>query len=173
MKLKTEMIANSFTAANPTSITVERYTYNLPNQVKIRTGKHGTPKKATEGSAGFDLKADLIERITINPGETCLVSTGTSMELPIGMCAFILPRSGLALKKGITIPNSPGLIDSDYRGDICVILRNEGTEPFVVEDGDRIAQLMIVSFIAPSFITVDELNRTNRNRGGFGSTGMG
>jgi dUTP pyrophosphatase len=84
-----------------------------------------------------------------------------------------MPRSGLAYKHGITIPNSPGLIDSDYRGEICVILRNEGIEPFVIEDGDRIAQLMLMSFINPSFISVDELGHTSRNAGGFGSTGIG
>jgi len=171
--MNNELIANTFTAANPNSMIAESYMYDMPNLVKIRAGKHGIPRKATKGSAGFDLKADLIENIIINPNETCIVSTGTSIELPSGMCAFILPRSGLALKKGITVPNSPGLIDSDYRGDICVILRNEGTEPFTIEDGDRIAQLMIVSFITPSFVSVDELGHSDRGRGGFGSTGIG
>jgi len=89
------------------------------------------------------------------------------------VCAFIMPRSGLAYRKGITIPNSPGLIDSDYRGDICVLLRNDGNEPFIIEDGDRIAQLMIMPFINPSFVVVDELSNTYRNTGGFGSTGLG
>lgn len=170
---KFEFITDSTTFDRPKAYKANTYKFDYPNIIGIKSGKHGIPKKATKGSAGFDLRADLlVDNITINPGESCLVNTGTSLELPEGTCAMVLPRSGLALKKSITIPNSPGLIDSDYRGDICVILRNEGTEPFVVEDGDRIAQLIIVSFISPSWISVDELSQTSRNTGGFGSTGV-
>lgn len=171
--MKTELNATTMTIANPNTMVASSDHFDFPNIVKIKAGKHGIPQKATKGSAGYDLRADIINNITINPGETALVSTGTSVELFEGVCAFILPRSGLAYKKGITIPNSPGLIDSDYRGEICVILRNESNEPFTVEDGDRIAQMMIVPFIAPSFISVDELSWSSRGRGGFGSTGLG
>lgn len=171
--MKNEYKMDSMTVANPNSLVVESFKYDFPNLVKIRASKHGIPKKATKGSAGFDLRADLINNITINPGETALISTGMSIELSEEVCAFIMPRSGLAYKHGITIPNSPGLIDSDYRGEICVILKNEGNEPFVIEDGDRIAQLMLMSFINPSFISVDELGHTSRSAGGFGSTGIG
>jgi len=173
MENKNEFLTNTMTVSNPSTIVTNSYSYDFPNLIKIRASKHGVPKKASKGSAGFDLRADIINNITINPGETSLVSTGTSLELPDGVCAFVMPRSGLALKRGITVPNSPGLIDSDYRGDICVILRNEGTEPFTIEDGDRIAQLLIVSFITPSFISVDELGHSSRGVNGFGSTGLG
>jgi dUTP pyrophosphatase len=171
--MKTELNATTMTIANPNTLIASSEHYDFPNLVKIKSGKHGIPKRATKDSAGYDLRADIINNITINPGETALVSTGTSLELFEGTCAFVLPRSGLAYKKGITIPNSPGLIDSDYRGEICVILRNESNEPFTIEDGDRIAQLMIVSFITPSFISVDELGYSSRGRNGFGSTGLG
>lgn len=171
--MKNEYTAYSMTVDNPNTLVASSNHYDFPNLVKIKAGKHGIPKKASKGSAGYDLRADIINNITINPGESVLVSTGTSMELNEGVCAFILPRSGLAYRNGITVPNSPGLIDSDFRGDICVILRNESNEPFTIQDGDRIAQLMIVSFITPSFISVDELGHSTRGSGGFGSTGIG
>jgi dUTP pyrophosphatase len=171
--MKNEYKVDTMTVANPVNLVANSFQYDFPNMVKIRTGKHGVPKKATKGSAGFDLRADLINPIVVNPNETVLVSTGLSIELAEEVCAFIMPRSGLAYRKGITIPNSPGLIDSDYRGDICVLLRNDGNEPFIIEDGDRIAQLMIMPFINPSFVVVDELSNTYRNTGGFGSTGLG
>lgn len=165
------LIANTFNAANPTSLKVDTFKYTPENTLKIKTGKHGYPKIATGGSAGFDLRADLLNNITILPQETCLVATGCSIELPPNLCALVLPRSGLAYKHSITVANTPGLIDPDYRGEICVLLRNEGNEKFTVEDGDRIAQLLFVPFVIPSFISVDELSQTTRNIGGFGSTG--
>lgn len=170
--MKQELIANTTTFNNVNNLKATSFNYELTNQIKIKTGKHGLPRKQTSGSAGYDLRADLIENIKINPGETFLVNVGISLEMPEGTCAMILPRSGLALKKGITVPNAPGLIDSDYRGDVCVILHNGGTEPFYVEDGDRIAQIIFTNFISPSFISVDELGYSDRSRGGFGSTGI-
>lgn len=167
-----ELIANTNTFDNSNTFIVNSFNYELVNQIKIRTGKHGIPNKATTGSAGFDLKAELTDSITLYPNETCLVPTGLRLEMPEGICALVLPRSGLALRHGITVANSPGLIDSDYRGDICVILRNGGTEAFTVHDGDRIAQMMFTNFTSPSFISVDELGHTERNSGGFGSTGV-
>ena len=170
--MKQELVANTTTFDNPATLMVNSFNFEFSNQIKVRSGRHGLPRKATKGSAGFDLKAELSEPITINSQETCLVPTGLSLEMQEGTCAFILPRSGLALRNGITVANAPGLIDSDYRGDVCVILRNEGTEPFVINDGDRIAQIMFTSFISPSFISVDELGHTVRSSGGFGSTGV-
>lgn len=167
-----ELVANTGTYDNPNIFNAVSYTYNLANQIKIVTGRHGLPKKATKGAAGFDLRADLLGKLIINPQESCLVNTSIRLEMPEGICALILPRSGLALKRGITVPNAPGLIDSDYRGDICVILRNEGTEPFIVEDGDRIAQILFTTYMVPSFISVDELSHTPRELSGFGSTGI-
>jgi dUTP pyrophosphatase len=171
--MKNEYKTDTSLWSNPSTLVANTFNYDFPNRVKIKASRHGLPKKATRGSAGLDLRADILNNITINPGETVMVSTGMCMEIPEGVCAFIMPRSGLAYKHGITIPNTPGLIDSDYRGEICVILKNGGTEPFTIEDGDRIAQMLIVSFITPSFVEVDELGHSTRSAGGFGSTGIG
>lgn len=144
-----------------------------PATVFVKTGKHGIPKKATKGSAGYDLRADLDQPTIIRPQETFLVNTGLSMAMPKFISAFILPRSGLALKHKITIPNAPGLIDSDYRGDVCVILKNDGDQPFMINDGDRIAQLVFVNLLSPPLVFSPELSQTDRGSGGFGSTNTG
>ena len=109
----------------------------------INKSKHQLPAYATIQSAGMDLRANLDQPITLAPMQRCLVPTGLYMALPIGFEAQVRPRSGLAIKKGITVLNSPGTIDADYRGEVCVILVNLSTEPFVIEDGERIAQMVI------------------------------
>ena len=131
------------------------------------------PQPATEGSAACDLRAFIPECQTaiIAPCASFLIKTGLFMEMPQGVAAMVLPRSGLAMKHGITVANAPGLIDSDYRGELGVILINHGHEPFPVQNGDRIAQLMFVRHAAAAFIRADELSVTDRGARGFGSTG--
>lgn len=170
-KTMNEFYTTSNTYDNPNSALVNSFTKDFANRVNIVSGKHGVPLRGSKEAAGYDLKADLIEPITVASNQTVKVSTGIKIHLPEGTAAFILPRSGLAYRSSITVANSPGLIDSDYRGEICVLVRNEGTEPYRINDGDRIAQLMIVPYITPSFISVDELSPTIRSAGGFGSTG--
>ena len=127
------------------------------------------PSYATPGSAGMDLRSS--ERIVIRAGETALVPTGLFMEIPFGYEGQVRPRSGLALKHGITVPNTPGTIDSDYRGELKVILMNLGKADFVVEPGDRIAQLVFAEVTQGELVPVEELSETERSSGGFGSTG--
>ena len=130
------------------------------------------PKYATDGSAGADLNAILAEPLTINPLQRILVPTNLCIELPQSFEAQIRPRSGLALKNGITVLNTPGTIDSDYRGEIKIILINLSNEPFVINHKDRIAQLIISPIVKSNFIlSLDELNTTDRNHSGFGSSG--
>lgn len=138
----------------------------------INHSQHPLPKYETEASAGMDLRANLTEPITLKPLERTLVKTGLFMELPIGYEAQVRPRSGLALKKGITVLNSPGTIDADYRGEIGVILINLSSEDFVIENGERIAQLVIAKYEQAEFIEVNQLSETTRGAGGFGSTGV-
>lgn len=138
----------------------------------INRSQHPLPKYETEASAGMDLRANLTEPITLKPLERVLVKTGLFMELPIGYEAQVRPRSGLALKKGITVLNSPGTIDADYRGEIGVILINLSSEDFVIENGERIAQLVIAKYEQAEFIEVNQLSETARGAGGFGSTGV-
>ncbi len=138
----------------------------------INHSQHPLPKYETEASAGMDLRANLTEPITLKPLERVLVKTGLFMELPIGYEAQVRPRSGLALKKGITVLNSPGTIDADYRGEIGVILINLSSEDFVIENGERIAQLVIAKYKQAEFIEVNQLSETARGAGGFGSTGV-
>ena len=123
-------------------------------------------------SAGMDLRANLTQSITLRPLERTIVKTGLFIELPIGYEAQVRPRSGLAAKKGITVLNSPGTIDADYRGEIGVILVNLSNEVFVVENGERIAQLIIAKHERAEWIEVQELSETSRGEGGFGSTGV-
>ena len=123
-------------------------------------------------SAGMDLRANLTQSITLRPLERTIVKTGLFIELPIGYEAQVRPRSGLAAKKGITVLNSPGTIDADYRGEIGVILVNLSNEVFVVENGERIAQLIIAKHERAQWIEVQELSETSRGEGGFGSTGV-
>lgn len=142
-------------------------------QVKIiNQSQHPLPNYETIASAGMDLRANLTEPITLKPLERTLVKTGLFIELPIGFEAQVRPRSGLAFKKGITVLNSPGTVDADYRGEIGVILVNLSNEDFVIENGERIAQLVIAKHERAEWIEVEELNETSRGAGGFGSTGV-
>lgn len=137
----------------------------------INKSKHPLPAYATGLSAGMDLRADIDTPITLAPLQRCLVPTGLYIALPAGYEAQVRPRSGLALKKGITVLNSPGTIDADYRGEICVILVNLSSEPFVIEDGERIAQMVIARHEQVEWQPVETLDETERGAGGFGHTG--
>jgi dUTP pyrophosphatase len=138
----------------------------------INKSAHPLPDYETIASAGMDLRANLTEPITLKPLERAVVKTGLFIELPIGYEAQVRPRSGLAAKKGITVLNSPGTIDADYRGEIGVILVNLSNETFVVENGERIAQLIIAKHERAIWQEVQELSETSRGEGGFGSTGV-
>ncbi len=141
-------------------------------QIKIvNQSKHPLPNYATPLSAGMDLRANLDAPVTLQPMQRKLIPTGLRIELPEGYEAQIRPRSGLAIKKGITVLNSPGTIDADYRGEIGVILINLSTEPFVIEDGERICQMVIARHEQASWTEVTELTDTERGEGGFGHTG--
>lgn len=131
------------------------------------------PKHQTDFSAGVDLRAFLTEDITIKPMERTLVGTGLYMEIPEGFEAQIRPRSGLAYKQGITVLNSPGTIDSDYRGEIKVLLINLGSEVVTISNGDRIAQMVVAEYQKVNFIDAEVLTETVRGEGGYGSTGQG
>jgi dUTP pyrophosphatase len=135
----------------------------------------GLPVYATEGAAGADLRANLPDRgsLTLAPGARALVPTGLRMAIPEGYEVQIRPRSGLALKHGITLPNAPGTIDSDYRGPLGVIVMNAGDRPFVIAHGDRIAQMVVAPVLRAGFDEVADLPQTARGAGGFGSTGRG
>lgn len=137
----------------------------------INKSKHPLPQYETELSAGMDLRANLDEPIELAPLQRCLVPTGLYIALPPGYEAQVRPRSGLALKKGITVLNSPGTIDADYRGQVCVILVNLSSESFVIEDGERIAQMVIACHEQPKWEPVEVLSETDRGAGGFGHTG--
>jgi dUTP pyrophosphatase len=130
------------------------------------------PSYATDGSAGMDIYADVENDIVIKPGEIALIPTGIAIELPPGYEAQIRPRSGLAINHGITLLNTPGTIDSDYRGEIKIILINLGKKEFVVKRGDRIAQMIISKYAKVEWEEVKELNTTQRGAGGFGHTGI-
>ena len=138
----------------------------------VNKSKHKLPHYATSQSAGMDLRASLEEAILLKPLQRTLVKTGLFMELPIGYEAQVRPRSGLAFKKGITVLNSPGTIDADYRGEIGVILVNLSDEEFIIEDGERVAQMVIVKHEQVDWEEVVELVETERGVGGFGSTGV-
>ena len=138
----------------------------------INLSQYALPQYKTEGSAGMDLQAHLAEAIVLEPLERCLVPTGLSIELPVGYEAQIRPRSGLALKKGLSVPNAPGTIDSDYRGEIGVILINLSKEPVIIEPGERIAQMVIAKYEQVQWEETVELSSTERGEGGFGSTGV-
>lgn len=141
-------------------------------EMKIVNGSHHPlPAYATPQSAGMDLRANLDAPVTLRPLERQLISTGLRIALPAGFEAQVRPRSGLALKHGVTVLNTPGTIDADYRGEIGVILINLGAEPFVVNDGERIAQLVVARHEQPALVEVGELDATERGEGGFGHTG--
>ncbi len=137
----------------------------------INTSRHPLPQYATSQSAGVDLRANLTEPIVLKPLQRCLVPTGLFLALPKGYEAQVRPRSGLAIKKGITVLNSPGTIDADYRGEINVILVNLSAEEFVIEDGERIAQMVIARHEQAEWEEVEVLDETERGAGGFGHTG--
>ena len=137
----------------------------------INKSKHSLPQYATSLSAGMDLRANLDAPIVLKPLQRCLVPTGIYMALPEGYEAQVRPRSGLAIKKGIGVLNSPGTIDADYRGEVCVILVNLSSEDFVIEDGERIAQMVIARYEQTEWLEVDVLDETERGEGGFGHTG--
>ncbi len=130
------------------------------------------PHRATPQAAGYDVRT-CEDEVVLAPGEIRLVATGLVMELPPGVECQVRPRSGLALRHGITLPNSPGTIDPDYRGELRVILQNTGPEPVTLERGERIAQLVFARFETPEVVEADELGETRRGDGGFGSTGTG
>jgi len=137
----------------------------------VNRSKHSLPEYSTSLSAGMDLRANIDEPIVIKSLERKLIPTGLFIELPEGYEAQIRPRSGLAIKKGITVLNSPGTIDADYRGEVCIILINLSAEDFVINDGERICQMIIASHAQAEWIEVAELGETNRGAGGFGHTG--
>jgi len=129
------------------------------------------PAYMTPHAAGMDLYADIAAELRLTPGERALVGTGIAIALPEGYEAQVRPRSGLALKHGITMLNSPGTIDADYRGEIGVIVVNHGSEPFTIRSGERIAQLVVAPVVRAQLVQVDELSETDRGAGGFGHTG--
>ena len=138
----------------------------------INKSNHDLPHYETIASAGMDLRASISKPRTLKPLERTIVGTGLFIELPIGYEAQVRPRSGLAAKKGITVLNAPGTIDADYRGEIGVILVNLSNEDFTVNNGERIAQLVIAKHDRANWIEVDQLSETDRGEGGFGSTGV-
>lgn len=138
----------------------------------VNLSSHELPKYSTNESAGLDLRAELQSPITLEPGQRSLIPTGLKIALPTGYEAQVRPRSGLAYKQGITVLNSPGTIDADYRGDVGVILINHGSESFTIENGERIAQLVIAKFVQIDWDEVLDLSSTHRGEGGFGSTGV-
>ena len=142
-------------------------------EVSVRRLRDGVllPRYMTPHAAGLDLHAAMDGELTLRPGERALISTGIAISLPDGFEAQVRPRSGLALRHGITLLNSPGTIDPDYRGEVGVILVNLGHEPFTVRNGERIAQLVVAPFVRVSLLEVDALDETSRGQGGFGHTG--
>lgn len=137
----------------------------------INKSKNSLPEYSTEHSAGMDLRANLDQPVTLKPGERKLVPTGLFFEIQEGFEVQVRPRSGLAIKNGVSVLNSPGTIDADYRGEVCVILINLGTEEFIINNGDRIAQMVVAKYEKCSWNQVEELSSTDRGSGGFGHTG--
>ena len=140
-------------------------------QIKKLSNSVLIPRYETLGSSGMDIAAHIEENLIVNPGEKTLVSTGFSISIPRGYEIQIRPRSGLAVKKNITVLNTPGTIDADYRGEIKVILINLGKEKFIIENGERIAQMVVCPVVQVNLEEVKELSCTERGSGGFGSTG--
>ncbi|WP_324024681.1 dUTP diphosphatase [Maribacter sp. BPC-D8] len=138
----------------------------------INKSNHDLPHYETSASAGMDLRANLTEAVILQPLGRAIIPTGLFIELPVGIEAQVRPRSGLAAKKGVTVLNAPGTIDADYRGEVGVILINLGSEDFVVENGERIAQMVIAKHERADWNLVDNLSETARGEGGFGSTGV-
>ena len=138
----------------------------------INKSQHPLPAYETIASAGLDVRANIDAPITLEPMERALVKTGLFLEIPVGFECQVRPRSGLALKKGITVLNAPGTIDADYRGEVGVILINLSNEPFFIENGERVAQLVFARYEQAEWQETDELTTTERGAGGFGSTGV-
>jgi len=138
----------------------------------INKSNHDLPQYETEASAGMDLRANLEDKVILSPLDRIIIKTGLFIELPIGYEAQVRPRSGLAAKKGITVLNAPGTIDADYRGEIGVILVNLSKESFTINDGERIAQMVIAKHERAEWEKVEVLGETDRGEGGFGSTGV-
>ena len=137
----------------------------------VNNSRHDLPKYSTDASAGMDLRANLEVDLIIKPMDRMLIPTGLFLEIPLGYEAQIRPRSGLAVKNGVTILNSPGTIDADYRGEVCIILINLSKEDFIIKDGERICQMVIAKHEKVEWVTVQSLERTVRGTGGFGHTG--
>ena len=137
----------------------------------VNKSKHPLPEYATASSAGMDLRANIDEALVLKPLCRILVPTGLFIELPVGYEAQIRPRSGLAIKSGITVLNTPGTIDADYRGEICVVLVNLSADEFIIKDGERICQMVIASHVQAEWKSVSILSDTERGSGGFGHTG--
>ncbi len=137
----------------------------------VNKGRHPLPQYATPHSAGLDLRANLDAPITLAPGQRALIPSGLYLELPEGTEAQVRPRSGLAFKHGVTVLNSPGTIDADYRGEVGVLLINHGHEPFTVNDGERVAQLVIARYMRAEWREAADLTSSARGAGGFGHTG--
>ena len=146
------------------------HTVELPIRI-VNKGKHPLPHYATAHSAGLDLRANLEVEITLAPGQRALIPTGLFLELPEGTEAQVRPRSGLAFKHGVTVLNAPGTIDADYRGEVGVLLINLGQEPFVVKDGERIAQMVVARYVRITLEETADLRASERGVGGFGHTG--
>lgn len=141
-------------------------------KIKIKNqSKHSLPEYSTRLSAGMDIRANIDNQITLNPLERKLIDTGLFLAIPEGYEVQIRPRSGLSIKHGITVLNSPGTIDADYRGEIKIVLVNLSNEPFVINDGDRIAQMVVARYEQANWDEVDMLDETDRGEGGFGHTG--
>ena len=140
-------------------------------KIKILREVAAVPKIATKGSAAADICACIEELVTIQPGETALLPTGFAMEVPVGFAAFIFARSGLGIKHGIAPANCVGVIDSDYRCEVCGGLHNFSKEAYTVNPGDRVAQMAVMPVAAVNYVAADELDSTERGKGGFGSTG--
>ena len=138
----------------------------------INKGHQPLPAYATEMSAGMDLRANLEEPVTLQPMERKLIPTGLYIALPVGHEAQIRPRSGLALKHGVTVLNTPGTVDADYRGEVKVLLVNLSDVPFVVNDGERIAQMIVAKYEQVEFVEVEQLDETERGAGGYGHAGV-
>ena len=146
--------------------------YNMKSVNIVNKSHHPLPKYSTVCSAGMDLRANLENPVVLKPFQRALIPTGLFMALPEGYEAQVRPRSGLALKHGITVLNTPGTIDADYRGEIGVILINLGQEDFVVNDGERIAQMVVAKYEQVELLSVDVLDETERGAGGFGHSGV-
>lgn len=148
------------------------FAFNMVKIKVVNTGHQPLPAYATQQSAGLDLRANLDESIVLRPMERRLVPTGLRIALPEGYEAQVRPRSGLALKHGITVLNTPGTIDADYRGEVMVLLINFSQEDFIINDGERIAQLVVARYEQADFLSVEELDETERGAGGYGHTGV-